>query len=117
MASTVGAGYDASAAASAAFDFKLYRYTPSLPAAVVFAVFFAVLAALHTWRLLRHRAYYFTTFTVGGYCKKTFDLFHIYHTFILEQNIVANLKASQSSSSGIVDASGRISTPSASEAS
>ncbi|KAK8118757.1 RTA1 domain-containing protein [Apiospora kogelbergensis] len=67
MASTVGAGYDASAAASAAFDFKLYRYTPSLPAAVVFAVFFAVLAALHTWRLLRHRAYYFTTFTVGGY--------------------------------------------------
>ncbi|KAK6850976.1 hypothetical protein PG987_000610 [Apiospora arundinis] len=67
MGYTTGAEYDASAAASDAFDFKLYRYTPSLPAAVVFAAIFAVLAALHTWQLVRHRAYYFTTFTVGGY--------------------------------------------------
>ncbi|KAK7976290.1 glycine dehydrogenase - mitochondrial [Apiospora arundinis] len=67
MGYTTGAEYDVSAAASDAFDFKLYRYTPSLPRAVVFAAIFAVLAALHTWQLVRHRAYYFTTFTVGGY--------------------------------------------------
>lgn len=68
MADNTETGYDAAAAAaSEAFDFRLYRYTPSLPAAVVFAAIFAVLSALHTWQLARHRAYYFTAFTVGGY--------------------------------------------------
>lgn len=54
---------------ASAFDFRLYRYTPSLPAAIVFVVVFAVLSGLHTWRLMRHRALYFTAFTIGGYCK------------------------------------------------
>ncbi|KAF5561557.1 Rtm1p [Fusarium phyllophilum] len=52
---------------TAAFDFKLYRYDPSLPAAVVSTVVFAVLSVLHTWRLIRVRAYYFTPFVVGGF--------------------------------------------------
>lgn len=51
------------------FDFKLYRYTPSLAAAAISATVFAILTALHTWRLLRVRAYYFTPFTIGGICK------------------------------------------------
>ncbi|KAM0231295.1 hypothetical protein ACHAPO_008679 [Fusarium lateritium] len=55
------ASYDADA-----FDFKLYRYNPSLPAAVVSVVVFAILTAAHTWRLFRVRAYYFTAFTIGG---------------------------------------------------
>ncbi|GKU07406.1 rta1 protein [Fusarium langsethiae] len=49
-----------------AFDFKLYRYDPSLPAAIVSVVIFAILTAAHTWRLFRVRAYYFTAFTIGG---------------------------------------------------
>ncbi|KAF5519109.1 Protein RTA1 [Colletotrichum aenigma] len=57
---------DAAAAAAAAFDFKLYRYTPSLPAAIVSVAVFAFLTALHTWRIFRARAFYFTAFTVGG---------------------------------------------------
>lgn len=52
-----------------AFDFKLYRYDPSLPAAIVSVAVFAILTAAHTWRLLRVRAYYFTAFTIGGLCK------------------------------------------------
>ncbi|CCT67821.1 related to Rtm1p [Fusarium fujikuroi] len=52
---------------TAGFDFKLYRYDPSLPAAVVSTVIFAVLSILHTWRLIRVRAYYFTPFVVGGF--------------------------------------------------
>ncbi|KAH7248225.1 RTA1 like protein-domain-containing protein [Fusarium solani] len=48
------------------FDFKLYRYTPSLAAAIVSVIVFAVLTILHTWRLHRVRAYYFIAFTVGG---------------------------------------------------
>ncbi|CAF3542968.1 unnamed protein product [Fusarium graminearum] len=51
---------------SEAFDFKLYRYDPSLPAAIVSVAVFAILTAAHTWRLLRVRAYYFTAFTIGG---------------------------------------------------
>ncbi|UPK89267.1 hypothetical protein LCI18_000202 [Fusarium solani-melongenae] len=47
-------------------DFELYRYTPSLAAAAVSAAVFAILTALHAWRLLRVRAYYFTPFTIGG---------------------------------------------------
>ncbi|KAI8664961.1 hypothetical protein NCS56_00930400 [Fusarium sp. Ph1] len=50
----------------AAFDFKLYRYTPSLPAAIASVAVFAILTVLHTWRLLRARAFYFTAFTIGG---------------------------------------------------
>jgi hypothetical protein len=59
---------DATPAATANIDFELYRYTPSLPAAVVFVTVFAVLSALHTWRIQRHRAFYFTAFAIGGYC-------------------------------------------------
>ncbi|KAI1344238.1 RTA1 like protein-domain-containing protein [Xylariaceae sp. FL0016] len=61
-----GSAADAAAAAGG-FDFKLYRYTPSLPAAIIFVVIFAILSALHTWRLIRHRSLYFTAFTIGGY--------------------------------------------------
>ncbi|KAM3529796.1 hypothetical protein MY4038_005247 [Beauveria bassiana] len=47
-------------------DFKLYRYVPSLPAAVVSLAVFGLLTILHTWRLVRARAYYFTAFAIGG---------------------------------------------------
>jgi len=52
-------------------DFKLYRYTPSLPAAILATVVFGLLTALHTWRMAKARAWYFTAFTIGGLCKKT----------------------------------------------
>lgn len=51
------------------FDFKLYRYRPSLPAAIISVVVFAALTIAHTWRLHRARAYYFIAFTIGGLCK------------------------------------------------
>ncbi|GJC86085.1 protein RTM1 [Colletotrichum liriopes] len=47
-------------------DFKLYRYTPSLPAAIAATTIFAILTCLHTWRLVRARSWYFIAFTVGG---------------------------------------------------
>lgn len=62
----------ADASSSDAFDFKLYRYDPLLPAAIVSVVVFAILTVLHTWRLFRVRAYYFTAFTIGGICKSSF---------------------------------------------
>lgn len=53
----------------AGFNFQLYRYTPSLAAAVVAVVVFAILTVLHMWRLIRARAFYFTAFTIGGICQ------------------------------------------------
>lgn len=53
----------------AGYNFQLYRYTPSLPAAAISLVVFAILTGLHTWRLFRARAFYFISFTVGGLCE------------------------------------------------
>ncbi|KAF4445454.1 hypothetical protein F53441_10796 [Fusarium austroafricanum] len=57
----------ADAPGAEAFDFKLYRYNPSLAAAIVSVAIFAILSVLHVWRLIRVRAYYFTPFVVGGF--------------------------------------------------
>ncbi|CAI6064525.1 unnamed protein product [Clonostachys chloroleuca] len=48
------------------FDFKLYRYNPSLPAAVTAVIVFTILTVLHVWRLYKARAKYFIAFTLGG---------------------------------------------------
>lgn len=50
-------------------DFELYRYTPSLPAAIHAVIAFAILTAIHTVRLRQARATYFIPFTIGGVCK------------------------------------------------
>lgn len=50
------------------FDFKLYRYTPTLVGAIVAVIVFAILTAVHFWRLMRARSFYFIPFLVGGVC-------------------------------------------------
>ncbi|KAH8674281.1 RTA1 like protein-domain-containing protein [Xylariales sp. PMI_506] len=52
---------------TSSFDFKLYRYDLSLPAAIIGVTVFAILSTLHVWRIYRHRSYYFTAFTIGGF--------------------------------------------------
>ncbi|KAM0323338.1 hypothetical protein ACHAQA_008930 [Verticillium albo-atrum] len=52
--------------ASASFEFRLYHYKPSLVAAIVTAIVFALLTTVHAWRMQRSRAFYFTAFTIGG---------------------------------------------------
>ncbi|KAJ5934275.1 Protein RTM1 [Penicillium verhagenii] len=62
-------------------DFALYRYTPSLPAAVVFAVIFLLLSIFHLIRLFKNRTYLFIPFIVGllfecaGYIARIFSHF------------------------------------------
>ena len=51
------------------WNFELYRYTPSLAAAIVSVIVFGMLTAAHTWRLSRAKTFYFTAFTVGGLCE------------------------------------------------
>ncbi|KAJ5099241.1 hypothetical protein N7532_006242 [Penicillium argentinense] len=47
-------------------DFKLYRYTPSLVAAIIFLVLFVFLTFYHLYQVVRTRCWYFTVFVVGG---------------------------------------------------
>ncbi|KAH6673911.1 RTA1 like protein-domain-containing protein [Plectosphaerella plurivora] len=46
--------------------YPLWRYIPSLPAAIVFAAVFGVLTIAHTWRMFRHRMWFCIPFVVGG---------------------------------------------------
>ncbi|KAK0617688.1 RTA1 domain-containing protein [Immersiella caudata] len=48
------------------FDFKLYRYTPSLPAAAISVAVFGILTLFHTWRIYQFKSFYFVAFTIGG---------------------------------------------------
>jgi len=50
-------------------SYQLYQYDPSLPAAIVAIVLFAIVTFYHVWLIIRHRSWYFIPFIVGGFCK------------------------------------------------
>ena len=50
-------------------DWQFYRYTPSLVAAIIFIVLFAISTFLHLYQLIRTRTWYFIPLVVGGFCK------------------------------------------------
>ncbi|KAI3286475.1 hypothetical protein DTO002I6_8146 [Penicillium roqueforti] len=47
-------------------DFELYRYTPSLVAAIIFIVLFVLTTTFHLYQVVRTRSWYFIIFVVGG---------------------------------------------------
>jgi len=49
--------------------FKLYRYDPSMAAAVIFIILFLLSTALHTYQLLRTKTWFFSCFVIGGFSK------------------------------------------------
>lgn len=50
-------------------DFALYRYTPSIAAAIIFAAVFLIITILYGIRLWRHRTYFFVPFIIGLLCE------------------------------------------------
>ncbi|UPK99877.1 hypothetical protein LCI18_010812 [Fusarium solani-melongenae] len=46
--------------------YPLWRYIPSLPAAIVFVVIFGILTIGHAWKMFRHRMWFCIPFVVGG---------------------------------------------------
>ncbi|GFF24890.1 RTM1-like protein, putative [Aspergillus udagawae] len=48
-------------------SFKLYRYDPSVGAAVAFILLFIVSSCIHTYQLARTRTWFFVPFVLGGY--------------------------------------------------
>lgn len=63
-------------------DFQLYRYTPSIAAAILFTVLFFLTTAFHLYQLIRNKTWYFIAFVLGGICKwsSTSVLPQPYHT-------------------------------------
>jgi len=45
-----------------------YQYSPSIVAAAIFIVIFAILTILHTYRIIKTRLWFCLPFTVGGLC-------------------------------------------------
>lgn len=72
------------------FDFKLYRYTPSLEGAIVSLIVFALLTIAHYWRLKKARAYYFTVFTIGGLCMSSSTYTYPITTLLVFEESVAS---------------------------
>ena len=52
--------------------FHLYAYNPSLAAALIFIVLFALTTLLHTYQLFRTRAWYLLPIVIGGCCKPSY---------------------------------------------
>ncbi|KAK7705856.1 hypothetical protein SLS64_007804 [Diaporthe eres] len=46
--------------------YPLWKYIPSLPAAVIFIVLFGILTLAHTWKMFTHRMWFCIPFVVGG---------------------------------------------------
>lgn len=55
--------------AGADFGFKYYHYDPSLAAAAVILVLFAISTLVHLFQLIRFRTWYFIPFVIGGICE------------------------------------------------
>lgn len=49
--------------------FVLYRYHPSLAAAIIFIVLFAITTIIHIVQAVRSRARFLIPFIIGGICK------------------------------------------------
>lgn len=61
---------DARSSGDALAGFKLYRYNPSMAAAVIFALAFSITTLLHGYQMFRTRTWFFIPFFIGG----TFEL-------------------------------------------
>ncbi|PYH88925.1 RTA1 domain protein [Aspergillus ellipticus CBS 707.79] len=51
---------------SSSDSYELYRYNPSIPAAVIFIIVFAIVTIYHAYLMFRARSWYFTCFALGG---------------------------------------------------
>lgn len=47
---------------------KAYQYDPSMGAAVLFTLLFAIVTLMHTYHLFRTRTWFFVPLVIGGYC-------------------------------------------------
>ena len=49
-------------------EFKFYHYDPSMVAAIIFIALFLTTTFLHTYQLLRTKAWFMIPLIIGGFC-------------------------------------------------
>jgi hypothetical protein len=49
--------------------YYLWKFIPSLPAAVIFILAFLVMTALISWRMFKTKTWFCVPFAIGGFCK------------------------------------------------
>jgi hypothetical protein len=49
-------------------NFKYYHYDPSMVAAIIFIILFALTTFLHLFQMLKTRTWFFIPFVIGGFC-------------------------------------------------
>lgn len=49
--------------------YYLWKYLPSIAAAVIFILLFLVMSILVSWRMFKTRTWFCIPFAVGGFCK------------------------------------------------
>jgi hypothetical protein len=52
-------------------EFIFYHYAPSMPAAIVFIVLFALSTGFHYWQMIRTRTWFMIPFSIGAICEST----------------------------------------------
>jgi hypothetical protein len=65
--------------------FKLYRYDPSMAAAVIFIVLFIAITGLHVYQLIVTKTWFFTCFVIGG-----FSTLFLLHTSAFTKRLTAS---------------------------
>jgi len=53
------------------FDWKMYRYVPSLAGAIICLIIFLIMAFLHVWQFLKLRKAIVLYVVIGAFCKPT----------------------------------------------
>jgi hypothetical protein len=55
------------------FDWKMYRYIPTLVGAVIALIIFLIMACLHLWQFLRLRQIVVIYVVIGAFCTFIFN--------------------------------------------
>lgn len=52
-----------------ALHFKYFYYNPSMGAAVLFLILFALITSFHFFRMIKSKTWFMVPFCIGGLCK------------------------------------------------
>ena len=56
--------------------FQFYYYTPSIAAAAIFIVVFAVTTSVHFWQMFKTKTWFLVPFLIGGLCMSCLHIDH-----------------------------------------
>lgn len=49
-------------------DFYLWKYVPSMAAAVIFLIIYLIASFMHAWKMWKTRMWFCTPLVIGGFC-------------------------------------------------